>query len=607
MALIDKASLLMVPSVYEDGKLYNVLPSGNKAPDETGNHNGYDQTRADFTFSRDGSGASKATRVNSSGLIEKGRENLLKYSGDLTQSQWQNIRTSDSTGHTGYDGTTDALKIIPTTDNNTHRLDYVDTWSTGQVYTFSFYAKADGYNTIDVLIGGTTIGGNYGRFNLSTGTSSNVGTSIATSMEDVGSGWYRCQTAQVSGSTTRINIGVNDGTTQSYAGDGTSGILIQHPQLEKGLVATDYIETTTAAASAGLLGDMPRLDYSGGASSASLLLEPQRLNKISHSEYFGHSSWDNSNQVTRSISSTSSPEGKLNAYDIIPTTSNTNHTLRAPNLSGFTSGAVVNVSFFAKANGYKFISVVGGFGSSSTPAVVFNLDEGTITSGTGTIEDYDNGWYRCITPITLTATALYCVGNILDDNESGSFAGDGTSGIIVYGYQIEEASHPTSYIPTYGTAVARAADDCSVTGVSDVIGQTEGTLYIEFDHRYMASYPNEYIIDIEDSTHKLWIRKESAGNTLTSRLIVSGSNVWTIGISATDGIAKIALAYKSGDSAVYYNGNQIGTSSATYSGSSFDDLYFNLVGSSNPELNAKNLTLFKERLTNSELATLTTL
>ena len=54
----------MVPSTYEDGTLYNVLPSGNKAPDETGSHNGYDQTRADFSFDRGSNLA--ATRRNSS-------------------------------------------------------------------------------------------------------------------------------------------------------------------------------------------------------------------------------------------------------------------------------------------------------------------------------------------------------------------------------------------------------------------------------------------------------------------------------------------------------------------------------------------------------------
>ncbi len=100
MALIDKASLLMVPSTYEDGTLYNILPSGNKAPDETGNHNGYDQTRADFDFDR-GSNAA-ATRVNASGLIEKYRENLLLQSNQF-DTTWTTGATLTS-GQSGYNG-----------------------------------------------------------------------------------------------------------------------------------------------------------------------------------------------------------------------------------------------------------------------------------------------------------------------------------------------------------------------------------------------------------------------------------------------------------------------------------------------------------------------
>ena len=64
-------------------------------------------------------------------------------------------------------------------------------------------------------------------------------------------------------------------------------VLIGAPQLEQGLVATDYIETTSSTAQAGILEDTPRLDYSGGASCPALLLEPQRTNSIClQSEYF---------------------------------------------------------------------------------------------------------------------------------------------------------------------------------------------------------------------------------------------------------------------------------------------------------------------------------
>ena len=86
MALIDKASLLMVPSTYEAGTLYNVLPSGNRAPDSTDQNSGYDQTRADFTFDR-GSNAA-ATRIGSDGLIKKYRENLYTQSNNFSHSDW---------------------------------------------------------------------------------------------------------------------------------------------------------------------------------------------------------------------------------------------------------------------------------------------------------------------------------------------------------------------------------------------------------------------------------------------------------------------------------------------------------------------------------------
>ena len=69
---------------------YTTYYRGNKAPDETGSHNGYDQTRADFTFDRGSNLA--ATRVNADGLIEKGRENLLLQSNNFSDSDWMNYQ-----------------------------------------------------------------------------------------------------------------------------------------------------------------------------------------------------------------------------------------------------------------------------------------------------------------------------------------------------------------------------------------------------------------------------------------------------------------------------------------------------------------------------------
>ena len=66
---------------------------------------------------------------------------------------------------------------------------------------------------------------------------------------------------------------------------GTSGyIYIQDAQLEQGLVARDYIETTTAAVEGGITDNVPRLDYTDSSCPA-LLLEPQRTNLVPNSEY----------------------------------------------------------------------------------------------------------------------------------------------------------------------------------------------------------------------------------------------------------------------------------------------------------------------------------
>jgi hypothetical protein len=448
-------------------------------------------------------------------------------------------------------------------------------------------------------------------FDLANGVTGSSTTGISASMTDVENGWYRCEVA-ISDMSSNPNIFVHiaEGDGDIIIGgtpSGNDGLYIYAAQLESGLVATEVLTSGATTGKAGVLVDLPRINYDANGENGSLLLEPSRQNKIQFSEYYGDSSWNNSNEVTRSISSIVSPEGFLNAYDIIPTTANTNHTLRAPNLSGFTSGAVVNVSFFAKEKGYKFISVVGGFGSSNTPAVVFNLEAGTIESGTGTIEDYGNGWYRCISPITLNATALYCVGTILNDSQSGSFSGDATKGISVFGYQIEEATYPSSYIPNHGESggVTRAADSCSVTGVSDVIGQTEGTMFVEAQ---ITKNGRLFLIGATGNFIELVTTSGGVINAFvyngSSQANINGSTIFDTGDTI-----KVAFAYKANDFALYVNGTANGTDTNGAVPSSMAQIIVNdyLSAGYNSANGYKQLALFNERLSNAELATLTTL
>ena len=114
-------------------------------------------------------------------------------------------------------------------------------------------------------------------FDLANGSVGLTAGTIDASIEAVGaSGWYRCSVTGNFTTSGNVRIYAADADASTAVTNGAT-IFIQDAQLESGLVATaPAIETTTTAVSAGLLGDMPRLDYSGGASCPSLLLEPSR-------------------------------------------------------------------------------------------------------------------------------------------------------------------------------------------------------------------------------------------------------------------------------------------------------------------------------------------
>ena len=362
--------------------------------------------------------------------------------------------------------------------------------------------------------------------------------------------------------------------------------------------------------------DLPRInytnfDYENGevvpySGEGSLLLEPQSTNFITYSEDFSNSVWGNSNEVTRTASATISPDGTLNAFSIKPTSVNSNHTLRAQNLGGFTNGAVVSASFFAKQNGYKYISVVGGFGSSNTPSVIFNLEDGLIESGDGTIENYGNGWYRCITPITLNSTVLYCVATILNDNLLGSFSGDNIKGVYVYGFQVEEQSYATSYIPTQGSAVTRLADICNNSGSSDLINSTEGVLYFEgsdFDTSYNSG------ICISDLTYdnRVLFYFDSSGNV---RAIIFANgiqlNYTTTGLDYTIN-HKYAIAWKNNDMRFFVDGVMLHSQATGNAPTGMNNLSFTSATAISDKFrgNVKSVAVFKEALSDTELQKLT--
>ena len=598
-SFFDDASLVMIPSGYKDGKVYSVKPTSGAG---------------DLTFTRN----SNATRVDANGLVEKVRTNSLLQSNTF-DTTWTLGASSILGGQSGYDGTNDAWELIEDTNNNQHYIQQAAA-SVGVVQCVSVYAKA---NTRDwLMINQAGIRRAY--YDLSNGVMGSIDSAVIdATITDIGGGWYRCTyTAQMGYTAIRIGLTTSD-SVNAYTGNGSSSIYIQDAQLEQGLVATDYIETTTTAMSefagvtASSVADVPRLDYSGG-SCPSLLLEPQRTNIIDQSEYIA--SWLNVN-ITQESNYATSPDGVQNATRVVMDSATGEHSVYES--VSVTSGTQYTQSIFLKQGDgsanwryFQFRFRYGGFGG--LYGVVVDLQEGTIGYDTGLddfgIEDYGNGWYRVWITATATTTSSSAgpvvAFNELADAYDVSIVGDTNADVLIYGAQAEAGSYPTSYIPTYGTTVTRLADACSKTGISSLIGSDAGTIYLEA--AALANDLSERRFALSDGTtsNVARIGFTSVSNRILA-VLYNGSNQCVLTYNGGDITAmnKIAFTWATNDFALFVNGVKRASdvSGSTFAPNTLNALHFNEGDGSGNEIEGKfdQVILFTSRLSDTELENLT--
>jgi hypothetical protein len=231
----------------------------------------------------------------------------------------------------------------------------------------------------------------------------------------------------------------------------------------------------------------PRFDHTSAGDCRGLLIEEGRTNLLQRSEEFANAYWS----VVRSTITTdaaTSPDGATTAEKLIAdTTAAINHRVDRGSIT-LALNTVHTVSVFAKASEYTGLGL--GVGLSATEGVRFSLvGAGTATSvlagNTGTIQQLPNGWYRCTCTFTSDATtATHRVAIYVGQNgTTTSYTGDGTSGIFIWGAQLEAGSFATSYIPTTTASVVRSADVCSITGgdFNNFYNQSEGTLTVKVE------------------------------------------------------------------------------------------------------------------------------
>jgi hypothetical protein len=579
----DDASLVMIPSGYKNAKIYCEKPT-----DGTG----------DLTFTR----ASNATRVASNGLIEKVRTNLVLQSEAFDNAAWTKTNATITDNATAApDGTLTADKLVETAALGDHAVARVGGMATAGIYTLSVFAKAGERTRIAI---GNSSAAHYAIFDLSLGTvvQASQGTVTNGTISSIdANGFYRvsCTITVASAASAVFNL-VSTGTTISYTGDGTSGLFIWGAQLETGDIATSYIPTTTTAVSVGILSNVPRIDYTGGG-CGKLLLEPQRTNLVTFSEQFDNAAWTIVS-ATITANATTSPDGYQNA-DLLTISSSSQVMSQAPSV---TAGTTFVWSIYAKAGNWDIVRL--GQQASSTNGAWFNLSTktvGTVNGGTAEIIEVGNGWFRLVAKFNSWQAGGNLFIGISAANGSTTTAPIGST-MYFYGAQLEtNATYATSYIPTLSTSVTRVADAASKTGISSLIGQTEGTLFVEAKITL-----NGRLLLIGAAGNFIEILANSAGKVNGFvRTSVTEADILSTSTYATGDTLKVAFAYKQNDFALYVNGTAQGTDTSGNVPTGMAQLIINdyLSAGFNSANAYSQAILFKTRLTNAQLAELTTL
>ena len=340
------------------------------------------------------------------------------------------------------------------------------------------------------------------------------------------------------------------------------------------------------------------------------LLEPQRTNLLSYSEDFSQSSWI---KTRSSIGSNSaiSPDGTLNADKLIEDTSTNTHSTQ----NNVTIGNVdTTISVFVKSDTRSRVKILLTDLATGDYRIDLNLNNlsviennggsrGSWTNTSYKIENFTNNWYK----VSLTATkgagsqASLSI-NLLDNSGNHSYTGDGTSGVYIYGAQLEQGSYATSIIPTSGSAVTRSAETAIGAGDASTFNDSEGVLMVEMSALANDS-TNRYISLSDGSTsNRVNIFFDSSNNLRGYYNGLSGSI--TINIDTTIN-NKIAFKYKSGDSGFWVNGIEVATRADSLSLVGLESISFDLGGGSDFYGNTKQIQYFDSALNDSDLETLT--
>lgn len=371
--------------------------------------------------------------------------------------------------------------------------------------------------------------------------------------------------------------------------------------------------SATRVNSAGLIELMPinapRLDYTN-STCPSILVEPARTNLLLYSEEFDNAYWARAS-TTITSNNTTAPDGTITADRLVLTGTNSTSRAISRNAQITTVTTTVTFSTFVKYIDKQYLQLTFGSGFSTNFANFDLINESVVggTYGDAKIKNYGSGWYRIsITSTgssTSTCTAFIWVIDSAGALRAADSTSTGTSAYWIWGAQLEDGSNASSYIPTVASTVTRNDDIITKTGITTLIGQTEGTIFWDVKDltgSTASGNPEFMIRNGTNITMTNWIGITTNSSALPFRITVRPTSGSIIDYSSAITTAKACVKYGTFGAKLFVNGISVATS-AVNPNFSFDNILFR---GSLFSYKTNSFALWKTALTDAQCISLTT-
>jgi hypothetical protein len=579
-------------------------------------------------------------------LIEESRTNLIKSSEQIT-TDWAQVGVSEFENYAivSPNGKVNGVKISSNNISFQSRHEYTLTLTDNTDYSFTVFLKKASsqygllrFTTKDGTNNNVSVDFNASPVAISTDTTSSA------TLEDYGNDWYKVSmTVDSASGGTSPEIAIWGNTSDNFAIANPIGadVYFFGAQVEEGSFPTSYIptiptfssraSTATFFNSSGVLStastNVARTDHKyidGQWVEAGLLLEGASTNlHLNSGDLTGNNSA--TNEVSLSLQTVTNPiDGQSQVTRIADNAVNDAHFIQSGTVTADGSSDYT-FSILAKAGTLSTCRIIITGGGVFGVEMIVDLSDGSILSGSGTVEDVANGWYILSVTGTSTASSALATRVYTTDGTNVTYTGSGEYINVAY-RQLEVGSQPTSYIPTSGATADRALDDyttqtkersadvCYIDGTAftDFYNQEQGTFFVFWQgftdggvDRWIGVHDSSKANVFDDRIiFAFSTSAESIRLTISDDGVVQTNSVIDTDVAQTTP-SKYALAVKLNDVNSYQDGVEVVSDSSVTMPSADKLIFHNGAGVRPFQGYIRKLIYFPRRLDNNELIKLT--